>query len=186
MKFTNKPYLHDRKFVVYTDHSSLRWLMNVEDATGRLARWALLLQKYNFDIIHRPGNQNGNADALSRRPHPNTILNALQQSDPEIGEIREKQRKDSELSEIIDYIQHDILSSNYSKAGRILPRSDSFYISQDGLLYHLDRSQKLVLSTLASSVDEVRNSVQCTLLCRRCPFWSAQNVSKVETTILVA
>ena len=24
-------YLHDRKFVVYTDHSSLRWLMNVKD-----------------------------------------------------------------------------------------------------------------------------------------------------------
>ena len=41
-------YLHDRKFVVYTYHSSFRWLMNVKDATGRLARWALLLQQYNF------------------------------------------------------------------------------------------------------------------------------------------
>ena len=47
-----QPYLHDRRFVVYTDHSSLRWLMNVKDATGRLARWALLLQQYNFEIIH--------------------------------------------------------------------------------------------------------------------------------------
>ena len=53
-----QPYLHDRKFVVYTDHSSLRWLMNVKDATGRLARWALLLQQYNFEIIHLPGCQN--------------------------------------------------------------------------------------------------------------------------------
>ena len=88
-----QPYLHDRKFVVHTDHSSLRWLMNVKDATGRLARWALLLQQYNFEIIHRPGCQNGNADALSRRPYPNTSLNALQQCDPEIGEICEKQRK---------------------------------------------------------------------------------------------
>ena len=33
-----KPYLHDRKFVVYTDRSSLRWLMKVKDATARLAR----------------------------------------------------------------------------------------------------------------------------------------------------
>ena len=137
-----QPYLHDRKFVVYTDHSSLRWLMNVKDATGRLARWALLLQQYNFDIIHRPGCQNGNADAFSRRPYPTTNLNALQQSDPEIEKIREKQRKDPELSEIMDYIQHDSLPSNDAKARRILLRGDCFYISQDGLLYHLDRSQK--------------------------------------------
>ena len=94
------------------------------------------------NAIHRLGCQNGNADALSRHPYPNTNLNALQQCGPEIGEIREKQRKDLALSEIIDYIQHDSLPSNDAKARRILLRSDCFYISQDGLLYHLDRSQK--------------------------------------------
>ena len=80
---------------MYTDHSSLRWLKNVKDATVRLARCALLLQQYNFEIIHRPGCQNGNADASSTRPYPNTNLNTLQQSDPEIDKIREKQCKDS-------------------------------------------------------------------------------------------
>ena len=79
-----QPYLNDHKFVVYTDHSSLRWLMNVKDTTGRLARWTLLLQQYNFDIIHRPGCQNGSADTLSRRPYSDINLNALQQSDPAI------------------------------------------------------------------------------------------------------
>ena len=116
--------------------------MNVKDVTGRLAKWALLLQQYNFDIIYRPGCQNGNADALSRCPYPNTNLNALQQCDPEMGEIREKQRKDLALSEIIGYIQHNSFPSNDAKARRILLRSDCFYISQDSLLYHLDRSQK--------------------------------------------
>ena len=137
-----QPYLHDRKFVyvVYTDHSSLRWLMNVKDATVRLARWALLLQQYDFVVIHRSGCQNGNADALSRRLYPNTNLNTLQQSDPEIDKICEKQREDPALSEIIDYIQDEILSSNDAKARKILLRSDSFYISQNGLLYHLDRN----------------------------------------------
>ena len=44
---------------------------------------------------------------------------------------------------MIDYIQDDILrSSNDAKTRRILLRSHSFYISQDGLLYHLDRSHK--------------------------------------------
>ena len=43
---------------------------------------------------------------------------------------------------MIDYIQDDILPSNDAKARRILLRSDSFYISQDCLLCHLDRSQR--------------------------------------------
>ena len=62
-----QPYLFGRKFTVVTDHSSLRWLMNVKDATGRLARWSLLLQQYDFDIVHRPGKEHSNADSLSRR-----------------------------------------------------------------------------------------------------------------------
>ena len=73
-------------------------------------------------------------------PYPTTKLNVLQQSEPESDKIREKQRKDLELSEMIDYIQDDILPSNDAKARRILLRSDSFYISQDCLLCHLDRS----------------------------------------------
>ncbi|PFX14137.1 Retrovirus-related Pol polyprotein [Stylophora pistillata] len=50
-----QPHLQNRKFTVATDHSSLRWLMNVKDASGCLARWALLLQQYDFEIIHSPG-----------------------------------------------------------------------------------------------------------------------------------
>ena len=48
---------------------SLHWLMNVKDASDRLARWALLLQQYDFEIVHCPGNTHGNADGLSRLPY---------------------------------------------------------------------------------------------------------------------
>ena len=62
-----QPYLLNRNFTVVTDHSPLRWLMNVKDASGRLARWALLLRQYDFNIVHRLGRIHGNADCLSRR-----------------------------------------------------------------------------------------------------------------------
>ena len=36
------------------------------DSHGRLARWALALQPYQFTIVHRAGTANVNADGLSR------------------------------------------------------------------------------------------------------------------------
>ena len=59
-------YLYGVHFVVVTDHRALSFLSSSKLQPGRLARWALLLQEYNFSVKYRPRSQNGNADALSR------------------------------------------------------------------------------------------------------------------------
>lgn len=61
-------YLEGYSFTVITDHSSLRWLHNLKNPTGRLARWALELLEYDFTIIHRKGALHHVPDALSRTP----------------------------------------------------------------------------------------------------------------------
>ena len=64
-------YLYGRQFTVLTDHNAVRWLMNIKEPTGPLARWALLLQQHDFAIEYHSGTSNGNTDALSRRTyHP--------------------------------------------------------------------------------------------------------------------
>ncbi|PNH01236.1 Retrovirus-related Pol polyprotein from transposon [Tetrabaena socialis] len=67
---TLRPYLHGWPFTLVTDHSPLEWLMTQQDLTGQAARWALILQGYDFTVVHRPGVMNQNADALSRDPAP--------------------------------------------------------------------------------------------------------------------
>lgn len=42
--------------------------MDLKDLTGRLARWSLQLQAFNFNIEHRKGTENLVADVLSRAP----------------------------------------------------------------------------------------------------------------------
>lgn len=51
-----------------TDHSSLRWLTQMKEPGGQLARWLEKPVEYDFEIVHRPGRLHTNADALSHRP----------------------------------------------------------------------------------------------------------------------
>ena len=49
------------------DHGCLKYLHNMKDSGGRLMRWVIRLQPYDYKITHRPGKDNGNADGLSRQ-----------------------------------------------------------------------------------------------------------------------
>lgn len=132
-----QPYLYGRKFTVYTDHNALRWLMGIKDPTGRLARWSLLIQQYDFDIIHRAGKSNGNADALSRRTYGQTSLNAIATPGVQLAQIREQQRRDPEVFPMIDYLEQGELPDNNRSARKILWNADAYHLSED-LLYHIE------------------------------------------------
>ena len=61
-------YLLTHKFTLESDHRALSFLNNCKNNNGRLARWALLLQQFAFDIRYKKGSLHTNADALSRLP----------------------------------------------------------------------------------------------------------------------
>lgn len=59
-------YLDGSKFRIISDHRPLRWLKTNSGSNSRILRWSLILQPYNYEIEHRAGNLNQNADTLSR------------------------------------------------------------------------------------------------------------------------
>ncbi|GFR23127.1 transposon Tf2-11 polyprotein [Trichonephila clavata] len=63
-------YLYGRRFLLRTNHASLTWLLNFKNPEGQIAKWIRRLQEYDVEIHHRKGSAHGNADALSRRPCP--------------------------------------------------------------------------------------------------------------------
>src|SRR5438270_12233071 len=44
--------------------------MESDKLIGKLAKWTLLLQEYDFEVVHRAGITNLDADGLSRNPSP--------------------------------------------------------------------------------------------------------------------
>jgi hypothetical protein len=56
------------RFVVKSDHNSLKYLLEQKDLNERQQKWVSRIQAYDFDIEFVKGKNNVVADALSRRP----------------------------------------------------------------------------------------------------------------------
>jgi hypothetical protein len=61
-----RPYLVGQRFTLITDHSALEWLFTNRTMSGKLTRWVLRLQEYDFEIKHRAGKLHVVPDFLSR------------------------------------------------------------------------------------------------------------------------
>jgi hypothetical protein len=59
-------YLLGKHFKMFTDHSALKYLVNKPVLGGRICRWLLLFQEFDFEVIVKPGKLNAGPDHLSR------------------------------------------------------------------------------------------------------------------------
>ena len=150
---TYKHLLGMRRFKVITDHSALHWLMDLRDATGRLARWQLELQHLHFDVSHRPGRRHANADALSRlvaaptEPHQVVLLAPVREEMAttndrigdmsRFGDIGRLQRQDPTLAAMFSYLEAGTAPTDLSGQDlrRFLVEAELFTV-QDGKLWY--------------------------------------------------
>jgi hypothetical protein len=65
-----RQYLLRYKVVFHIDHNALKYMVNKPNLTGRVARWMLLLQEFNYEVKVRPGKQHIIADFFSRIDGP--------------------------------------------------------------------------------------------------------------------
>ena len=63
-------YLFGVYFLVFTDHQCLQQICKIGENKPRIQRWMEFLSAYNFRLSYRRGQENVNADFLSRLPLP--------------------------------------------------------------------------------------------------------------------
>ena len=91
-------YLLGGHFKMFTDHSTLKYLVNMPVLGGRICRWLLLFQEYDFEIMVKPGRMNKGPDHLFRLENgeeptilddtlPNAHLLAIIKVDDHFAEI---------------------------------------------------------------------------------------------------
>lgn len=88
-------YLLGSKFKIVTDCAAFTQTMRKKELSTRIARWALYLEDYNYDIEHRAGSAIRHVDALSRNP----VLTIEMNDDVSI-KIRRAQENDEEICTI--------------------------------------------------------------------------------------
>ena len=59
-------YILGAHFKMFTNHSMLKYLVNKPVLGGKICKWLLLFQEYDFEIIVKPGRLNVGPDHLSR------------------------------------------------------------------------------------------------------------------------
>ncbi|KAG5878072.1 hypothetical protein JTB14_031507 [Gonioctena quinquepunctata] len=115
--------------------------MAKKDLTTRVARWALLLEEYSYEIEHRKGNKMSHVDALSR--HPNVMTMTLTKEDGVVERLRRAQ----ELDEYILAIKKILSTEDY----------EDFFVKSD-ILHEFVNGRELIVVPKMMQTDIIKTA----------------------------
>ncbi|KAJ3651676.1 hypothetical protein Zmor_017700 [Zophobas morio] len=136
-----KAYLIGKPFTIYTDHRPLKYLFSVKDPNSRLARWAMCLMEFDFEIEYRPGKRN-HVDSFTRLDYSSILM----EEEIEVKTITTKLPYCEPVINNMDEIK------NYQKNDHDVQRglkTGEYYLDQDGVCHkpreELQRHEPIVI-----------------------------------------
>ena len=149
--------LYGRPFQARSDHRCLKWLRTFKEPKRQVARWIEMLQEYDFEVLHRPGQIHSNADALSRKPckqcgiyiaHSAAITGTLAASVENTWllnwsneELLHQQQNDPDITQVLNWLEDDTLPETFpsstSHAVQSLWSQTQQLVVKDQLFYRI-------------------------------------------------
>lgn len=110
-------------FKIIIDCQAFALTMNKKNLCVRIARWALLLEEFDYVIVHRPEKNMIHVNALSRNPLPNSML--IDESEESIVvKIWKAQREDTNLQKIYLLVTDERRDGYVVRGGLLFKESD--------------------------------------------------------------
>jgi hypothetical protein len=109
-KFIN--YLLGQYFNMFTYHSALIYLFNNPMLGGRICRWLLLFQEFDFEVVVNPGRLNERIDHLFRITNGEES-SSLEDNFPDV-ELFSVQIVDEYFADIIEFLSTRFSPKEYS------------------------------------------------------------------------
>lgn len=168
-------YLIGIPFKIVTDCQSFALSMAKKDLCVRVARWALLLEEFQYIVEHRPGRSMIHVDALSRNPLPSCLV-VSECRDGLMSRIRKAQREDPNLTKIFETMEQGELDG---------------YIIRGGILYKEVSDDIRMIIPKVMQMQMIRRiheqgchfGVNKTEMLVRADYWIPNLRSKVESVV---
>jgi len=127
-------YLLGINFKIVTDCRAFTLTMNKKDLCVRVARWALLLEEFDYTIEHRPGQSMKHVDALSRNTLPECMF--VEERGGLTVKFKQAQQNDSEVKNVIDAVKGGKVS------GYVIKNDLLFKVRDGDILLVVPRSMR--------------------------------------------
>lgn len=131
-----------------TDHATLKYIANFKTSNSWIERWSMQLAEYDFDMMHKLGRAQLDADALTHMPvghiqMTTLVYIAVLQAEPHeqpvltLDRMKEWQRRDSGLQALLKYKRNKVIRTTTFSAERneLLTRTIQFELVDDVLYY---------------------------------------------------
>ena len=82
-----RDYLVGAHFTVYTDNNPLSHVMSSAKLGAIEQNWVSQLARFQFNIVYKSGQENRNADGLSRRPQSSAVEGCCVMQEDEVAEV---------------------------------------------------------------------------------------------------
>ncbi|XP_023220295.1 uncharacterized protein LOC111622181 [Centruroides sculpturatus] len=115
-------YLLGSKFKIITDCAAFQRTLGKKELTPKLARWSLLLDEFDYEVVHRKGSQMKHVDTLSRK----AVLLITRSSDEMTTRIVSAQDTDENIKALKD-------SARKGKTNDYVLKNNVLYKYENGL-----------------------------------------------------